>query len=393
MSEKTWLSLAHMGSAEQKYTNEALDATNRVMPLVSNVNELESDLNEIVSIIVPVYNLEKKISKCIESVLAQTYPYFELILVNDGSKDKSLEIMKRYANKDNRIKIINQDNQGVEKTRMNAIKVHSGKWIMFVDGDDWVSNDAIEIMINDAITNKVDVVVANNYKVIDRWSIIKKKSRKSTKTTVVTKEAYMSNYFISFFGCHRYSAASLCAKLYKSELFDTSKLEIYGLHFGEDEMLNLQIMPYANGVSFIDRYVYYYRYGGMTNHHNPYLLDNSIMNFRLKNNAVIKDKVKDGLKFLRIEFLNIARSYIQSLCYYKVYTKEKIIKEIERVVNLAEYQESLDVKSCSNICDNNPFVAASCIGDFEKMYEIVNKDITNNRLKKWFQLAISKILV
>lgn len=111
------------------------------------------------SIIVSSYNYAEFIPQTIESVLNQTYPYFELILVNDGSTDNTLEIMNNYALKDNRIKIINQTNQGLSIARNNAMQIAVGKYFWFVDADDYIAPNALEILNNKIIeTEKPDII-------------------------------------------------------------------------------------------------------------------------------------------------------------------------------------------------------------------------------------------
>ena len=95
----------------------------------------------MISIIVPVYNVEAYLPQCLDSLIHQTYKDIEIVCVNDGSKDRSLEILKEYANKDERIKIINQENQGLSGARNSGIKEASGEWVMFVDSDDWIDKD------------------------------------------------------------------------------------------------------------------------------------------------------------------------------------------------------------------------------------------------------------
>lgn len=104
-------------------------------------------MNEKISIVVPVYNAEKTIVRCVESLRQQIYPYIEIILVNDGSKDKSLELCQQLKEKDNRIIIINKQNGGVSSARNTGIKSASGKYIMFCDSDDWVMEDYCSYMI------------------------------------------------------------------------------------------------------------------------------------------------------------------------------------------------------------------------------------------------------
>lgn len=97
--------------------------------------------NELISVIIPIYNAEKYLRQCLESVINQTYKQLEIILVNDGSTDGSLSICYEYQKKDSRIIIISQQNKGAYKARKNAIKIANGKYVTFVDGDDWIDKD------------------------------------------------------------------------------------------------------------------------------------------------------------------------------------------------------------------------------------------------------------
>ena len=112
----------------------------------------------MISIILPIYNVEKYLSKCLDSLLEQTYDDFELICVNDGSTDNSLNILQNYASKDSRIKIINQKNQGQSMARNNALEKVQGDYISFIDSDDWVEKDFLENLISSAQKNDADVV-------------------------------------------------------------------------------------------------------------------------------------------------------------------------------------------------------------------------------------------
>lgn len=96
------------------------------------------------SIIVAVYNIEKYINQCIESIINQTYSEIEIILVNDGSTDNSLHILQEWKQKDNRIKIINKKNGGLSSARNEGLKVATGEYVAYIDGDDWVSPKMFE---------------------------------------------------------------------------------------------------------------------------------------------------------------------------------------------------------------------------------------------------------
>ena len=118
-------------------------------------------MSDLISIIVPVYNAEKYLKKCIESILEQTYTNLEIILINDGSKDTSKIICDEYAKKDDRIVVIHKENEGVGRARNDGLDRATGKYIAFVDSDDYIEKNAIEILYNTLIEKKVDCVKGN----------------------------------------------------------------------------------------------------------------------------------------------------------------------------------------------------------------------------------------
>ena len=101
----------------------------------------------MISVIVPVYNAENYIKRCVDSILCQTYEDIELVLVNDGSKDNSLEILQAYAQKDNRVNVIDQENKGVSGARNTGLENAGGEYILYVDADDWIEKDTLEILL------------------------------------------------------------------------------------------------------------------------------------------------------------------------------------------------------------------------------------------------------
>ena len=115
------------------------------------------------SIIVPVYNVEKYINKCIDSVLAQTFTDFELILVDDGSPDGCSAVCDDYAEKDSRIKVIHKQNEGLINARKSGLAIADGKYIGFVDGDDWIESDTYENFAEMIKKYEPDIVLSDFY--------------------------------------------------------------------------------------------------------------------------------------------------------------------------------------------------------------------------------------
>ena len=116
-----------------------------------------------VSIIVPVYNTKDYIIRCVDSLVNQTYKDIEIILVNDGSLDNSIDLVNEKYD-DDRIVIVNQDNMGSGQARNNGIKKASGDYLFFVDSDDFIDKDTISIMMNKMINDKVNLVICDYYK-------------------------------------------------------------------------------------------------------------------------------------------------------------------------------------------------------------------------------------
>lgn len=167
----------------------------------------------IISVIVPIYNVEKYLPKCIESIINQTYKQIEIILVNDGSKDNCGEICDEYSKKDKRIKVIHQKNSGVSVARNNAINIASGKYIGFVDGDDYIELDMFEKLIKLIQANNCDMAICG-YIMENEYGKIIKKSDDSNKNIILNKKEALK----LLFSPKRYTSFPV-DKLYKKELF------------------------------------------------------------------------------------------------------------------------------------------------------------------------------
>ena len=112
----------------------------------------------LISVIIPVYGVEKYISQCLESVINQTYKNLEIIVVNDGTKDRSAEIAKEYAAKDSRIKVYDFKNGGLSVARNRGLEIATGDYISYIDSDDWIDLKLFEVLLDTALTRNVDMV-------------------------------------------------------------------------------------------------------------------------------------------------------------------------------------------------------------------------------------------
>ena len=137
----------------------------RFLPI--NFCVAQSKNNPLVSIIIPVYNTEQFLDECLNSVVNQTYKNLEIILINDGSTDSSLEICKKYQQKDKRIILISQENKGAGTARNKGLDIAKGEYITFVDSDDFINLKMIEIFLNACLNHNVSVALANHYRYVN----------------------------------------------------------------------------------------------------------------------------------------------------------------------------------------------------------------------------------
>ncbi len=129
-------------------------------------------MNDLISVIIPVYNVEKYLLKCLDSVSSQTYKNIEIIVVNDGSTDNSLDILSKYAKKENRLLIINQKNQGLSGARNSAIKIAKGEYLIFLDSDDYIKKELIEEVYGKILKEDADIAIYGYDKINEDGTLI-----------------------------------------------------------------------------------------------------------------------------------------------------------------------------------------------------------------------------
>lgn len=209
-----------------------------------------------VSIILPVYNVEKYLEQCLDSIIKQTFKDFECICVNDGSSDNSLSILEEYAKKDKRIKIISQENKGVSGARNTGLKQATGKYVTFIDSDDWISNKYIETLYNSITFCDYDIACAhhkiyfediNDFKILKNVSKIKKILLKNNRN-IVDKINVVN------------LSKNVWNKIYKNDFLIKNNFSFFeDIFSGEDYSFNLLCFLYTDKVVFMDDFIYFYR--------------------------------------------------------------------------------------------------------------------------------------
>lgn len=196
----------------------------------------------MISIIIPCYNAEKTIERCLESVINQTYKNIEIIVINDGSVDRTDSIIKRYTT-DKRIKYYNRSNHGIGKTRNFGIEKANGKYITFLDSDDYLPNDAIDNLYKLAQKNKLDLVVSDYY--VDNKNIKSEKIKSFPITNVKNNPNLIFDINLAPWN-----------KLYKKELIENIKFE-ENLKY-EDAPFVIESIIKAKKIGKLDKETYYY---------------------------------------------------------------------------------------------------------------------------------------
>lgn len=291
-------------------------------------------MQKLVSIIVPVYNVEKYIEKCVRSLLKQDYGNIEVILVDDGSPDKSGYIIDGLKEKDNRIVVIHQDNHGVSSARNAGISVASGEYITFVDGDDWVDANYVTYFVDLLEKSGCDVVMnKNNYSGCHDVS--------SNDFSVISAEKaiewiYLGDLFVAVWN-----------KMYRRDVLKKNHIRFNEeIWYGEGMLFNVEFLQYTSRVAIGERAVYHQTF-------NP---DSAMRKFNLKSNLC-------GIRSLELQ-------------------KEKWIKENHDIEKAWEYH-----RYCFNRSIIDGLVRSNMVSEHESTYE---ECVSNLRKNIFLPLKLEK---
>lgn len=203
-----------------------------------------------VSVIIPVFKVEKTLKRCVDSVLRQTYENLEIILVDDGSPDDCPEICDSYLAKDSRIKVVHKQNGGLSDARNAGIKIATGEYINFVDSDDFIHHQAIETLVNVTLKTEADLVSSNPAKISNGLQITKRELDVPTVKILDRERALEEMLYAGEIDCYAWG------KLYKKELFDWVRFPVGKLF--EDTGTTYKIIDLCQKIAAIDQQIYYY---------------------------------------------------------------------------------------------------------------------------------------
>ena len=312
-------------------------------------------MNLKISIILPIYNVENYLSKCLESIASQSLKDIEIICINDGSTDKSLEIIKDFAHKDNRFIIINQKNKGTGVCRNIGLSIAKGEYIFFIDPDDYIANNALKKLYDFAKINNSEVVHFNFFE--------------HNETTNIIKEVSFSKFFKAryhydleknpFYHWKKFKKNCLIEHdlhvwnhLYKREFILKNNIKFAPTVRCEDHIFSISAKLLAKKIDYLNDYLYFYRRRNGSavnsrNNNNFCIFDNInlVKNFIIQNN-LWNDLKKEYEKYeIKVIFWHYHQTPLKRLQEYK--DTCKIIlgrKNFKKFINLIKGKKLLSIK-------------------------------------------------
>ena len=246
----------------------------------------------LVTLIIPIYNAEKYLHRCLDSVVKQEFPDMEVLLINDGSHDGSIEICREYEGKDLRFHVIDKENTGVSDTRNLGMRLAEGKYLQFMDSDDWLAEDAVDSMVSAAEQENCDLLIADFYRVNGEHYAEKHHIRRKNVMDRETFAMEMAKEPADFY------YGVMWNKLYRRKI-----IEQYGLacdtsmNWCEDFLFNLSYIRYAKRFLALQKPVYYY--------------------MKRKGSLVSTDSVSVDAVKVRLELLEKYKAFYQSMGLYE----------------------------------------------------------------------------
>lgn len=300
-----------------------------------------------ISVIVPVYKVEKYLPKCIDSILAQTFTDFELLLIDDGSPDNSGAICDEYAKKDSRIRVFHKENGGVSSARNLGLDEAKGEWISFVDGDDTVDDKMLSTMYIESKCDNHIVICGMRIHEVDSSVRLAEGYDRLVNTVGILE--YDQNNILSLLEYHLLH--SPCDKLYNRSIIISNSLRYdTAASYNEDLLFNLDYFKQVTKVTVLPHVFYnYFRYqeGTSTGRYHPNLID---LPAKINSKLRLYSDVDDNIEFILKERANL---YIRTLTNVFHIKSNLTIKEkyytIDQILKSRLYQETLSVLDSLNV--------------------------------------------
>lgn len=324
-----------------------------------------------VSAIVAAYNIESYIERCLISIINQTVEDIEIIVVNDGSTDKTRYVVEEVANKDDRIIIINQENKGLIEARKSGVDIARGEYILFIDGDDWLELDTIDSLYKTAEKNNSDIVLYNGFLAYDNQKL----KKESFKREVINSNDFLKELFLNKI------SPSICFKFIKRSFITENNIEFPNdISYAEDLATTSILFMNKPRISTLDKclYNYYQRENSMVN-----TITNKILEVNKAISCVEKNLKNKGLYkeyYEEFEYM----TYIHLFIYRIILAKE--VNDIYAKVHNQYKERKVNIKKNRYIkeeINKNPLSFKVRLYSYHKNYRLgVVYDKVRNSLRK-----------
>lgn len=272
----------------------------------------------LVSILIPVYNTEEYLPKCLDSIVNQTYSNLQVVIIDDGSKDASLSIAQKYAKQYPCIEVYHQENQGVASTRNNLLDKVKGDYVLFVDSDDWCELDMVDFLINKAIANNADIVTCSMVK-----------NDEPFVSDIFLEEIWDQEKVVLEFLRHKIFNGSLWNKLIKTSLLHNLRFHC-GIFYGEDALFVWTLLQNIDKLLYTNKVLYHYRM-------NTNSISHALYDYRKMSSHIVWEKISSETKMIWPQYYKVAKAnfvisdmwqlYFAALSNYK---KDKNIKLFQK---------------------------------------------------------------
>lgn len=296
------------------------------------------------SVIIPVYNAGENLRKCLDSILIQENVNIEVILINDGSIDNSGEICDFYAENYKNIDVYHISNRGVSEARNLGIKMAKGKYLTFVDADDYIAQNMYERLITIAEEYSLDAVMCNYYRVDQNFNIIEKPVHSVPVNKVLNKSEIKKYILSQYYNGNQIGIYSVWNKIFSKHVIDKNNLIMdKEMYMGEDAWFNFEFFNKANRVSAVEDSYYFYTV-------NPNSVMHSYRSDLVEAWIILLKKLLDANKILNfdINYDKFYKQFLTNVCFYFVMiinstSKSNIDKKniIYKVINNPFYKEAI----------------------------------------------------
>lgn len=252
----------------------------------------------LVSIIVPIYNTQRYLKKCLDSICNQSFSNIEILLVNDGSTDESLSIITEYEKMDNRLSVIDHNNAGVSVARNIGLNKAKGDYVLFIDSDDWIEKDMVETLVNNAILSHSDIACCQY--------------DKSVRNDISKFEVWNQEKTLKEFIIHKKINGSLVNKLIKRELIDRIRFDPK-IKYGEDALFCWQCLIKINSFCITNKILYH-----VTMHEDSASGGGSYKPIR-RDCIVVWEKITDSAAVISDRLKTMSRAQLANMAFYSLY--------------------------------------------------------------------------